>query len=63
MKIVQYAVEVGFDLAVLEGSADADRLALELNGLFHDMVKAWVKDIDAMASSTQTTVTGWENAQ
>lgn len=58
MKIVQYEVSVGFDLAAIEGSVDAHRLALELNGIFHNLVKTWVRDKQAMASSTRTTIGG-----
>lgn len=56
MKIDQYEVTVKFDLAVMQGHEDADRVALELNKLFHEIVKAWARDRAVMASPTRTTV-------
>ena len=61
MKIDQYKVTITFDLAMLSGQDRSERVVLELNGLFHDMVKAWVKDRSAIASPTQTTLEGIEN--
>jgi hypothetical protein len=56
MKIEQYEVTVKFDLAVLQGHDRAERVALELNQLFHEMVKVWSKDKQAIVSPTKTTL-------
>lgn len=56
MKIDQYKVTVEFDLAMMQGGERVERTTLELNQLFHDMVKAWARDKPAMTSSTRTTL-------
>lgn len=61
MKIDQYKVTVTFDLAMLSGQDRSERVVLELNGIFHDMVKLWAKDKAAIASPTKTTLEGTEN--
>jgi hypothetical protein len=56
MKIDKYKVVVEFDLAVMQGFERSDRVALELNGLFNELVKTYVKDKQMMASTTKTSL-------
>lgn len=62
MKINKYKVRVDFDVAVVSGGMNAEKLMSELNVLFHEMVKAWVKDNQALATPTRTTVEGINDA-
>lgn len=63
MIIQQYEVTVEFELAVIAGHERSERLSLELNQLFNDMVRAWAKDKSAMVTTTKTTLAGWEEPE
>jgi hypothetical protein len=58
MKIDKYKVIVEFDLAVLSGVDRSERIVGDLNQLFHDMVKLWAKDKQAIVTATKTTLDG-----
>jgi hypothetical protein len=61
MKVDQYKVTLTFDLAILSGQERSERVVLELNGIFHDVIKTWVRDRQAIASPPSTTIEGIEN--
>ena len=56
MKVDQYKVTISFDLALLSGQERAERVVLELNGIFHDVIKTWVRDRSVIASPVKTTL-------
>ena len=58
MEINKYKVRVDFDLALMQGRKEEDRLVSELNQLFHDTVKLWAKDHEVLATPTRTTLQG-----
>lgn len=54
MQINKYKVNVEFDMAMVQGVMNSEKLVSELNMLFHDMVKLWAKDHQALATPTRT---------
>ena len=58
MQINKYKVRVDFEVAVMSGVMNGDKLVSDLNILFHDMVKAWAKDHQALVTPTRTTLEG-----
>lgn len=61
MKIDKYKVTVEFDLAILSGVERSEWTVLEINQLFHDMVKLWAKDKSVIVTPTKTTLDGEEH--
>ena len=61
MEINKYKVRVDFDLALMQGRKEEDRLVSELNLLFHETVKLWAKDHEVLATPTRTTLQGDAN--
>jgi len=58
MVINKYRVTISFDMAMMEGRSDPDKVCLELNHLFHEMVKQWAKDKEALVTPTRTMLDG-----
>lgn len=58
MEINKYKVRVDFQIAMMQGFMNDDKLVSELNLLFHDTVKLWAKDHGALATPTRTLLEG-----
>jgi len=56
MNVDKYKVTVEFDLAVLRGDEREERILMELNGLFHELVKTWAKDKSVIVTPTKTSL-------
>lgn len=54
MDVEHYKVNVSFELAFFENNRDDIKICSALNLLFHEMVKAWAKDHQMIATATRT---------